>query len=471
MARARLYARSQPTTLGAPPPSGILASAARRPATPTPTLAPGPSTRPDSPGSSAAILPFQSFFSRITIHRPEVHDAIAKYEASRSAGVDVDSESAGWLRREFGDLSLVPGHAAVPPPRMARREVGGEAHASGETLRRAALGVRGAGEALPHARAIQESFGRHDVGGIVAHVGGPAASAAESVGARAYAMGDQIAFRSSPDLRTAAHEAAHVIQQRAGRRPRGGVGAIGDVLERHADAVAERVARGQRAEALLDWMPAGRDASRGAAVQRTPITESTDTGNTYTQDLNVYPHSVIINLAVDWKKTGTWHDEAAFRAFVREVKAHAYSYLDWKFKIVGTPKTSGRSAPPPLSLPIAFLLSDKTGGYPINVWGGTHGTTSMATAGGNIYALGLPSETALPFITPAHEFGHALLGASDEYANPAMPHRVLTNDHSIMANFYQQGIARAEFKVRHFQHILAEVAKQFPNHTCTLVKM
>jgi hypothetical protein len=74
-------------------------------------------------------------------------------------------------------------------------------------------------------------------------------------------------------------------------------------------------------------------------------------------------------------------------------------------------------------------------------------------------------------VTVAHEFGHALLGQSDEYANLAVPGRVISNDHSIMGNYKTQGRAQAEFKVRPFQHILAAVAPQFPNHTCTLVKV
>jgi hypothetical protein len=87
------------------------------------------------------------------------------------------------------------------------------------------------------------------------------------MGARAYASGDAVAFASSPDLHLAAHEAAHVVQQRGGVRLAGGVGREGDEYERHADAVADRVVRGESAEPLLDAM-AHRGASGGPAVQR-----------------------------------------------------------------------------------------------------------------------------------------------------------------------------------------------------------
>jgi hypothetical protein len=130
----------------------------------------------------------------------------------------------------------------------------------------ARAGVAGAAVALPHGAAIQAAFGHHDTSSIRAYIGGPAATASHQLGAAAYATGDQIAFREPPDLRTAAHEAAHVVQQRRGGVA-GGLGAAGDRHEAHADEVAERVVRGESAEALLDG---GAPARGGAstAVQR-----------------------------------------------------------------------------------------------------------------------------------------------------------------------------------------------------------
>ncbi len=136
--------------------------------------------------------------------------------------------------------------------------------------RAAAHGVSGAGGSLPHLGAIQRAFGRHDVSGVQAHVGGKAAEGSAAMGARAYATGNQVAFSSSPDLHLAAHEAAHVVQQRAGVQLSGGVGAAGDVYEQHADAVADRVTRGESAEALLDQHapPGGAGWGIQRAVQR-----------------------------------------------------------------------------------------------------------------------------------------------------------------------------------------------------------
>lgn len=128
----------------------------------------------------------------------------------------------------------------------------------------AATGVGGAGQSLPHLDAIQRSFGAHDVSGVRAHVGGAAADASHAIGASAYATGNDVAFSTQPDLFLAAHEAAHVVQQRQGVHLKGAVGQDGDAYERHADDVAAAVVRGESAEALLG----APGAEAGTAVQR-----------------------------------------------------------------------------------------------------------------------------------------------------------------------------------------------------------
>jgi hypothetical protein len=143
---------------------------------------------------------------------------------------------------------------------------GGAATEEGDVHAIAERGLSGPAAPLPHLARIQASFGRHDVSHVQAHVGGAAAEASAAMGAIAYATGDHIAFADSPDLHTAAHEAAHTVQQRGGVQLRGGVGAAGDDYERHADAVADRVVRGESAEVLLDGAAAG--GATGAAVQR-----------------------------------------------------------------------------------------------------------------------------------------------------------------------------------------------------------
>ena len=134
----------------------------------------------------------------------------------------------------------------------------------------AAAGVAGSGGALPFQDKIQQSFGSHDISGVQAHTGPDAVAANKAMGSQAFATGTDVAFGGSPDLHTAAHEAAHVVQQSAGVQLKGGVGQAGDPFERHADAVADTVVRGGSAEALLTQGAGGgttTSASSSAPVQ------------------------------------------------------------------------------------------------------------------------------------------------------------------------------------------------------------
>ncbi len=136
---------------------------------------------------------------------------------------------------------------------------GGATLSSPETVHAAAArGLDTPASSLPHLDTIQRSFGHHDVTHVQAHVGGAAAQASAAMGATAYASGNDVAFARAPDLHTAAHEAAHVVQQKGGVQLKGGVGEEGDAYERHADAVADKVVRGESAEGLLDEVAGAR---------------------------------------------------------------------------------------------------------------------------------------------------------------------------------------------------------------------
>jgi uncharacterized protein DUF4157 len=177
----------------------------------------------------------------------------------------VSSDTSGRDNAGVGKRSLTE---MLPP--MQRKERAGSSDAPADSTAIASAGVQGGGGPLPYASQIQTAFGKHDVGGISAHVGGPAADAADQLGATAFATGHHVAFAGAPDLHTAAHEAAHVVQQRKGVSLKGGVGAIGDPYERHADAVADHVVAGQSAEALLDAGAGG----HGEAIQRRELSDN-----------------------------------------------------------------------------------------------------------------------------------------------------------------------------------------------------
>lgn len=142
----------------------------------------------------------------------------------------------------------------------------------GDVQQLAEGGVTGAGGPLPHRHTIQSLFGRHDLTHIAAHTDERARDASTAIGAEAYATGDHVAFATaSPSLHTAAHEAAHVVQQRGGVQLSGGVGAAGDPYERHADQVADLVVQGRSAEHVLDDVAGTGPATArgaGAPVQR-----------------------------------------------------------------------------------------------------------------------------------------------------------------------------------------------------------
>ena len=171
---------------------------------------------------------------------------------------------ADSIRSTLRGMSYAEGAAALSP--VQRRAGGGAPEASVNEIARA--GVAGASSALPYLEAIQASFGGHDVSAVQCQTSGAGSEAARAIGATAYATGNRVAFDGAPTLHTAAHEAAHVVQQRAGVQLKGGVGQAGDAYECHADAVADLVVSGRSAEGLLDQMAGG---GGDAAVQKNSI--------------------------------------------------------------------------------------------------------------------------------------------------------------------------------------------------------
>jgi len=171
-----------------------------------------------------------------------------------------------------GQAGIGPGGVAAPGGAhgtpVQKRDHAGAAGGVDGIHDTAAAGIGGTGGALPHRDAIQASFGRHDVTGVSAHTDSAAATATQAMGAEAYATGNSVAFGSpSPSLHTAAHEAAHVVQQRGGVQLKGGVGEVGDAYERHADAVADQVVQGKSAEGLLDQLAPAAVGGAGGPVQ------------------------------------------------------------------------------------------------------------------------------------------------------------------------------------------------------------
>ncbi len=187
-----------------------------------------------------------------------------------------------------------------------------QARADGGAIRDheiAQAGINGPSTRLPHAEQIQRAFAKHDVSGVRAHLDDDAAEAAETLGAAAYATGMDVAFAGPPSLHTAAHEAAHVVQQRAGVQLAGGFGESGDAYERHADEVADAVVAGQSAEPILSRM-AGQPAAQPTAVQRSAVTTPTNGAVQFDKSSSASAHRA--------KGKPTPHDDASGQLTAKE---------------------------------------------------------------------------------------------------------------------------------------------------------
>jgi Domain of unknown function (DUF4157) len=266
---------------------------------------------------------------------------------SRKAAERVRAD--GILRRELARPPLTqPRLSAGPAGGCLQGPVENLREPSDDTVRSAAAeGVHTPALALPHLERIQTSFGRHPISHVKAHVGSEAAQASRAMNARAFASGDHVVFGGTPDLRTAAHEAAHVLQQQAGVQLAGRIGREGDAYERHADAVANAVVAGRTAEGLLEpfavpvaapYSPGGalpaiqRDYSVDSDVlQNTRITYITQGGSGNQGVLNHVAQQGLIN---DYRSLhdaiiSRWHETNDFVAGGAgiEIRTQAYRYF------------------------------------------------------------------------------------------------------------------------------------------------
>jgi len=376
-------------------------------------------------------------------------------------------------RGEGGGGGAPIDRAGTPGKQTLVEVIQRQAAASPASPTAAASGTGGA--LAPALQAKMERAFSFDFARVRVHEG----SEAQALGAAAFTRGSDLHFapgqyqpESPRGQELIGHELAHVVQQQEGRVPattqfKGVEGNDDAGLEREADDWGTRAARGEAVQRGGGGGGDGGDAVQRKVVQcNRNITETTDTGNQYTQQLALDKtrNHVQIQLGVKWVKQGTWATDQAYDTWREWVKTSVYGYMDNKFKVELTPPSG-----PKFYVTIDFLLRDDDAGYQIQCWGNTHGRGAMSSGGGNLYELGQAGETAMPAVYAAHEFGHALLGVSDEYVNPAVPGRAISNDHSIMGDFYSQGTAKAEYKVRHFQNIAREVGTDYPGHTAKLV--
>jgi hypothetical protein len=111
-------------------------------------------------------------------------------------------------------------------------------------------GFQGGGHEIPHRQAMEQSFGM-DFGHVRAHTDAGASRANDTLGSHAYAMGDQVAFKTaSPSPALTAHELTHVVQH--SQNPQGKTdGSVDTAGEAEAEAVEAAVSAGKPAHTAL----------------------------------------------------------------------------------------------------------------------------------------------------------------------------------------------------------------------------
>jgi len=207
----------------------------------TPATAKSPQTITAPPPSRGSAVSYPAAASRIDARRGPADGNLA-HGASTNALASLQS-SLSPLEQAQHDVawSRIAGNADALWPMPSNESGAGERSAR-----------------LPFWERIMQAFGPlHDLSNLDVHVGGAAGEESDGMGALAFVLGNRMVFRESPDLFTAAHEAAHVVQQRAGLLA--GRAAY-EEYEHAADRVADRVVRGESAADLLP-QPTGTSGS------------------------------------------------------------------------------------------------------------------------------------------------------------------------------------------------------------------
>lgn len=196
------------------------------------------------------------------------------HEGGGTGGNDITGVSPG--KQTLAELAPVQMREDAAQSASRAETAGGEggAHAQepGDVHSLAGKGTATAASSLPYFDVVQALFGHHDISGLVAHTGADAGATAEGMGAKGYTAGRHVVLGPGADLFTVAHEAAHFIEQQHGLVDLpGGVGAVGDVYEQHANAVAAKVVAGESAEPLLDQYVGGKGGTKVATRESGPV--------------------------------------------------------------------------------------------------------------------------------------------------------------------------------------------------------
>jgi hypothetical protein len=196
--------------------------------------------------------------------------------------------------------------------------------------------------------------------------------------------------------------------------------------------------------------------------------EEPETGNEYENWLRHTRGEVTISKDVHFVEEGTFAP-GKFSALKLRVVAAVTTHLSGKFKV----RIASPTPPPKVGdgdYPIVVVIRDNpSADYEVNLHGGKEGRSAVSERGGDFYELGQTGEGGIPDATLAHESAHILLGASDEYADASAPARTVYTDHSIMGDYYTEGIAAAGIKARNFQNLVEHISDYFPDRNISIV--
>ena len=190
--------------------------------------------------------------------------------------------------RTSASAALSPPGAPVASGIVMRKSDGnGVAEGAEDAVAKAA---GGSGTALPGPlmHKFEASLGA-DLSSVRVHTGADSAAAAQAVGARAYALGDDIHFGAgqfdpgSPGgEHLLAHEVAHTVQQRGGtpaRQHKLEVSTPHDAFEHEADRAAEAMVRGSAYRVATAPVVAARNPEDGDRQGRTTVTPGSSSGS------------------------------------------------------------------------------------------------------------------------------------------------------------------------------------------------
>lgn len=200
-------------------------------------------------------------------------------------GVDPRAGVSALGRAGVGGVAAMMGlQRTIGNARVAQlgRVAAPAAAAGGGPLATAERGISGPTSPLPHRAALEAAFGV-GLGHVQAHVGPEASEAASALGARAYALGEHVAFREpAPRIETVAHEVVHVLQGRPGasRRERDPFADPAGPAEREAHALAGAIGAGHRVRIPRATLPAQlicrEDPAHRIVVTRDALEDLTD---------------------------------------------------------------------------------------------------------------------------------------------------------------------------------------------------